>query len=133
MMFNKMARNFKKEIARDLISFGSIPFFLIILARAFIGPFWPFISQLVLAFVILFFLSLFFKKCDLYSARSLILVVFTSIYYQDLKFTVFASLIWILILLSLIYQKIKFREIATGVIFGAFSSAAAYYIFNFII
>ena len=132
MMFNKMKLGDKKEIARDLISFGSVPFFLIILARAFIGPYWTFVYQLILAFAILFILSFLFKKCDMHSARSLILVVFTSLFYQDIKFTVFVSLIWVLIILSLVYKKVKFREIATGIILGAFSSAITYYLVNLI-
>ena len=130
MILNKM--NFKKETARDLISFGSLPFFLIIIARAFIGPYWDFVYQMALAFVILLMLSFLFKKSDMYSARSLIIAVFTSIFYQEMKFTIFVSLMWILILAALVYSNVKMKEIIKGIILGAFSSAVAYFIISMI-
>ena len=47
-------KNWKKEVARDIIAFGSIPFFGIVLARALIGPYWEFVYQIIIAFVLLF-------------------------------------------------------------------------------
>ena len=119
-----------KEAARDLISFGSVAFFMIILARALIGPYWDFACQMALAFVILLLLSFLFKRSDMYSARSLIVAVFTSIFYQDAKFTVFVGLMWVLIVVTLIYSNVKLKEIIKGVVLGAFSSAVAYYLIS---
>lgn len=117
-----------KEWARDIISFGSVLFFLIIVARATVGPYWTFVYQMVIAFVILLILSLLFKKSDMYSARSLIIALFTSLFYEDLKFTIFVWVMWVLILLSLIYVNVKIKEIVKGIVLGAFASAVSYLI-----
>ena len=125
MMFNKM--DFKKEAARDLISFGSLAFFMIILARAMIGPYWDFAYQMALAFVILLALSFLFKKSDMYSARSLIVAVFTSLFYQEARFTIFVGIMWLIVLAALAHSNVKMKEIVKGIVLGAFSSAVAYY------
>ncbi|MBU2522783.1 MAG: hypothetical protein KKE23_00645 [Nanoarchaeota archaeon] len=124
--------DFKKETARDLISFGSLIFFIIILARASIGPYWDFFYQMTLALGILFIFSFLFKKSDMYAARSLIILVFTSIFYKDSGFTAFVILIWALIIISLIYLDVKIKEIVQGIVLGAFSSAVAYFIISMI-
>lgn len=124
--------NFKKETARDLISFGSLAFFIIILARALIGPYWDFVYQMTLALIILLGLSFLFKKSDLYSARSLIIGVFASIFYREFWFTVFVGVMWLLILVSLVYLNVKIKSIIQGIILGALSSTMAYCLISII-
>jgi len=121
-----------REVARDLISFGSVVFFLIILARATIGPYWTFVYQMALAFIILLTLSFLFKNSNMYVARSLILALFTSLFYEDIGFTIFVWAMWILIVLSLIYLKVKVKEVVKGIVLGAFSSAVSYFIISII-
>ena len=83
-----MKKNFLKEYARDLMAFGSIIFYAIVLVRATIGDFMPFVAQLLIALIILIIFPLIIKHTNLYIARALVLVVFTSLFYKDLNFNV---------------------------------------------
>ncbi|MBW2980698.1 hypothetical protein KY360_04760 [Candidatus Woesearchaeota archaeon] len=123
-----MPKNWKKEIARDAIALGSIPFYFIVIVRAVIGKFAPFVIQLFVALFVLFILSFLIKNSDPHVARSLILIFFTSIFYDAGLYTLFAVFLWGMIILSSLYLKVKGREVSKGVLLGAVSSAASYYI-----
>jgi len=124
--------DWKKEAARDCIALGSIPFYFIVIVRALIGPYTEFVFQLLIALAIIYLLSLFIKS-ETYSARSLILLIFTSLFYQETIYTIFAFLLWILILFSLDYLKTKKQAIIKGIALALFSSALAYYLTSLIV
>ena len=123
----------KKEVSRDLLALGSIVFFVVVLARSLIGPYWPFVTQLVIAAVILFLVYLFYKKADYYSARALILVVFTILFYKDLVYSIFALVVMVLILISSYYVGNKVKSIVYGVVFSIVASVISYYLSPFIL
>ena len=123
-----MANNWKKEVARDLIAFGSIPFYIIIIIRAVIGKYQPFINQLVIAIIGVLLLSLIMKESNQYLARGFILVVFTSLFYKEMLFTGFAVLLFLGMVYSAYYRKEKIKVIVNGCILGAVSSLASYYL-----
>lgn len=123
-----MVKNWKKEIARDLLALGGIPFYFIVVIRAIIGKYTPFVYQLVITLVVLVILSLIFKNSNQHIARGLILVFFTSLFYKDMLFTIFASLLWLFMILSLFYLKVKIKEIVKGVSFGVISTTMGYYL-----
>ena len=123
-----MANKLLKEIARDLLALGGIPFYVIVLARASIGEYNVFVFQLLLAVVVLYALYFFFRKMNLHIARSTILLVFTSLFYTDITFSAFAAGLWVVAVFALIYLKAKPKAIAQGIAFGAISAAASYYL-----
>ena len=103
-----------KEIARDVIALGSPVFFLLVLARVALLSNFEYLSQFVIAgilFVVLFF---------------------TTIYYSDLKFSIFAILLYFGLVASLLYLKKDKREIINGVIFGLISTGVSYILVKFI-
>lgn len=122
-----MPKNWKKEIARDTIALGSIPFYSIVIIRAVIGKYAPFVYQLLIALVIIFVLSK-LKNANQHIARGIVLVVFSSMFYKDVLYTIFASLLWIGMIFSSFYLKVKGKEIANGAIYGIVSSAISYYL-----
>lgn len=128
-----MVKNWKKEIARDLLALGSIPFYFIVIIRAIIGKYTPFVYQLVIALLVLVVLSLIFKNSNQYIARMLVLVVFTSLFYKEMLFTIFASLLWLFMIVSTLYLKVKSKEIVKGVFFGIISTTAGYYLTPFLL
>lgn len=121
-----------KEIARDILALGSIPFYFIVIVRAIVGDYAPFIYQLVFALLALFLLCEMNKKANQHIARGLILAVFTSLFYKDTIYTVFAFALLIAMIFSLHYLKTDKKEILNGLIFGAISSAVSYYATSFI-
>ena len=122
----------KKEIARDLLAFGSLPFYAIVLVRSTVGRYFPFVAELMIALPIFYLLTKINDDANSYVALSLILVIFTSIFYQDLAFTIFAILLWVLIILSAKTRKEKNSSLVKGVLYGGISSVISYLIVLFI-
>ena len=123
-----MEKNWKKEIARDLMAFGSIPFYFIVVIRSIIGQYAIFVYQMVIAAIALFLLSKIFKKSNAHIARGLILVIFTSLFYKESLFTTFAFLLWVVMIIAAFYIKIRKNEIFRGALFGIIVAGIAYYL-----
>ncbi len=122
-----MPKDWKKEVARDLIALGSIPFYLIVIIRAIIGEHAIFVYQMLIALIVLTGLG-FVVKADVYVARSFVICVFTSLFYNHSLFTIFAFILWVLLLVSAYCMDVKRNVIIKGIILGIVSSGIAYYL-----
>lgn len=116
----------KYEIARDLVALGGLPFYLLVAARAAIGPYPAFLSQVVIALPVLILLARLVRGSNLHIARALILVVFTSLFYESPLFTAFAALVWAGMIFSLARLKAPAGEIVSGIALGAASAGVGY-------
>ena len=117
-----------KEAARDLLAFGSIPFYFIVWIRALIGEFPLHIYGFPIAFVILILLSKIFKNANQYAARGFIITSFVAGFYQQILFSTFAFLLWFIMLASLHYLKNDWNTIIKGALLGIISAGIGYYI-----
>ena len=115
------------EIARDLLALGSIPFYFLVVIRAVIGKYNIFVYQMLIAAIVIFVLYFIIKDSNMHVARALVTLVFTSLFYKESLFTVFASLILILLLISAYYIKRKTGYVVRGIVIGIISSLAGYY------
>lgn len=122
----KLSGYAKEEIARDLIALGGLPFYSLVLVRAAIGDYLSFLIQVAAALPVLYLLSSLVRGANLHIARALILVVFTSIFYDALPFTVFSILVWCIMIYSLIYLKTDTKEILKGIAAGVVSVVISY-------
>jgi hypothetical protein len=122
-----MKKDWKKEIARDVLAFGSIVFYVLVIVRALIKPYRPFVDSLVVAILVLIVLYIFIKNYDTYIARGFVLAFFTSIFYQDRLFSIFASFLFLGLIFSSYYIGTEKSKISKGLIFGAISIAIGYY------
>ena len=122
-----MKTSWLKEIARDLIALGSIPFYFLVVIRAIIGKYNVFVYQMVIAAIVIFILYFIIKNSNLHIGRALVILVFTSLFYKEVLFTTFAALIWILLLASAYYLKRSFGFVLRGILIGILSSLAGYY------
>lgn len=117
----------KKEIIQDILALGGIPFLILVLARVYIADNYNQLFQIVCASILLFLILLKFKKINYRIAMMVILAVFMSVFYNEYKFTILASLI----LLIGIYgakKYLKKENIILSVIIGAICSAVSYLI-----
>ena len=129
---NKMKyENLLKEIARDFIALGSPIFFIIVIARIYLLSNYSYLSQFVIG-AIIFFPLMFLFKANMYSGLGLITLVFISLFYNDLKFTIFGILIYMIAIASLFYLKKDKLEIIKGIAFGAIAIGISYYIVKLI-
>ena len=124
-------KDWKKEVARDILALGSIPFYLIVFIRILIMNDRTYIYQLLIAGVLLVLFSVFIGKiklkADFYTARSFILLIFTALFYNEIEYTIFASLLWFGLLISSNYlNRGKKKEIVIGLFLGISSVAVAY-------
>jgi len=122
-----MEKNWKKEIARDSLALGSLLFYAIVIIRAIVGEYLPFVYQLVIAIVALFLLSRVIKG-DQYLARGIILFVFTSLFYNDKMFAIFAFTLLVILIVSLNYLAVKRNVILNGLLLGITSTVTSYYL-----
>jgi len=127
-----MKKDWKKEVARDCIALGSIPFYLIVIIRAIVGQYALFVYQMLIGLVVLIGLSFFVKKADMYVARCFIIWVFTSLFYKHNLFTVFALILWVFVIVSSNYLNVKKNVIIKGAVLGIVSSGVAYYLALFV-
>ena len=122
-----MGKNWKKEIARDSLALGSILFYAIVIIRSIIGEHSLFIAQTVIAIIVLFLLSRVIKG-DHYLSRGIILFVFTSLFYNDKLFTIFAFVLLIILMVSLNYLGVKRNVILNGMLLGIVSTVVSFYL-----
>ena len=122
-----MKKAWLKEIARDLLAIGSIPFYFLFIIRAIIGEYKIFVYHLIISAISIFILYFIIKDANLHISRSFVALVFSSLFYKEMLFTVFASLVWVLMLFGAYYIKRRFSPIIRGIIIGALSSLAGYY------
>lgn len=126
-------KNWKKELARDFLALGSVIFFILVIARAFIKPYRPFVDQMIIAGIILIILNFIIKDYDKYVARAIILVVFTALFYEDNVFTIFAILALIGVIISSYLIKNNKIKIVKGGVIGVIIIFISYYLANFTI
>ena len=122
-----MKKDWKYEIARDSMAFGSILFYLIIIVRAIIGKYLPFVYQLLISIIILILLSFIIKNVNHHIARAFVLVIFTSLFYKDILFSFFAAVVWIFIIGSAFYIKESKKSIYKGIVLGIVTVLVSYY------
>src|SRR3972149_4722680 len=90
-----MRKNWKKEVMFDIRALGSEFFFFLVFIRSLIGPYFPFVYQLIISGLVIFIFSLVIKNFDGYVARGMVLAVFVSMYYNSQLFYLFATLIFV--------------------------------------
>jgi len=123
-----MKKNWKYEIARDGMAFGSILFYFIVIIRSTIGEHLTFVYQLLIAIIILIISSLIIKNANHHIARAFVLVIFTSLFYKDSLFTIFAALLWIFMIGAAFYIKENKKSIYKGIVLGIVAALVSYFL-----
>jgi len=123
-----MKKNWKYEIARDSMAFGSILFYFIVLIRSTIGEYLTFVYQLLIALAILILSSFIIKNVNHHIARAFILVIFTSLFYKDNFFTFFVAILWIFMIGAAFYIKINKKSIYGGIVLGIVAALVSYFL-----
>ncbi|MFT4344119.1 MAG: hypothetical protein ACMXYE_05230 [Candidatus Woesearchaeota archaeon] len=109
---------------RDIRALGSWIIFIIVIARASIEMFRPFVDQMIIAGLLILVLSFLFEF-DGYSARVVAAATFTSIFYMDLPFTLFVSFVGLAILYDS-FKTYETRKAILGLIVGFIVTGIAY-------
>jgi len=114
-----------KEVARDLVALGSVPFFVLVLVRVWMLNNPVYFLQFVTSGVVFGLMFLWIRQ-DVYAGLGLIVLVFTSLYYGDFLYVVFGSVAYCLLVVSLFYLEKDWRKILFGVVVGGISIAISF-------
>ncbi|MCK5449846.1 hypothetical protein KAI32_03195 [Candidatus Pacearchaeota archaeon] len=120
-----MEGSWKREGARDLISLGGIPFFLLVLVRVYLLNIPEYFNQFVFSGAVVLILFFIFKS-NLYSGLGLIVLVFTSLFYSEIPFFIFGSIAYLFAIVSLIYLKYDVRKVFLGILAGIVGVGVGY-------
>src|SRR3989338_5041757 len=130
---NWLEKNWKKEFARDCIALGGIFFYALVVARVAMLQNWNYVFQFVFAAAVFVLLAAAFRfKVEAHAGLGFILLVLISLYYKNMFFTIFALIVYILLIVSLFYLKVEKSRIWKGILAGAISTAIGYYIANWL-
>ena len=98
----------KKEIARDLMALGGLPFLILVLVRIVMVRNYEELFQMVFAIALLRVASIWVKNINFHAGILPIVAIFTSIFYEERLYVIFASLITLAALYGMRnYLKIK--------------------------
>jgi hypothetical protein len=118
----------KKEFARDILALGSWVFYVLVIGRALIKPYRPFVDQVIIAGLFLFIISLIWKEKDEYLERGVVLIVFTSLFYYSAVYSGFVIFVGILMIGSSYYLSRDWKKIFYGLLIGAIATGVGYYV-----
>jgi hypothetical protein len=121
----RVSRSWLREVQRDLMALGSVIFYLLVLGRALVGPFWDLAIPLLVVGVALLAVQPFLKEADLYLTRALILAVLVTRHYGDVVFGLFAGAAFVLMVLSALALGRSRSSIAQGLVVGVVGSGVA--------
>jgi hypothetical protein len=117
------------DMARDILALGGLPFYFIIIGRALIGPYWEFTIQILISLITIALFSFLIKEYPLRLSRALALAIFTIFFYNNLNYSLFAGILFILMILAVVYLKeYKYPAILKAIFIGAASSGVGYYL-----
>lgn len=119
-----------KEFARDFIALGSLPFLILTIVRvSVIQIYYP--MQFIISSILFFVLNAIFKG-EMRAGIGVILLTFTSLFYNHILFTTFALLVYLGVVISLFYLGRGSRQILRGILLGMISVGIAYVIVNLV-
>jgi len=128
-------KDLKKELIRDFLALGSWVFYILVIGRALIEPFRPFADQMIIAGIFLIIINLILiylnKQYDSYTSKALIIAYFTIIFYNNFRYSIFAVLAVIGILISSYYTGNSKTKIFYGLIIGIVAILIGKYLSGF--
>jgi hypothetical protein len=117
----------RREISRDLMGLGSVPFLILMVVRvAMVGNFLE-LFHIIAAVVLFGVISIWWKGLHFHTVRIVIMVIFTSVFYDDRYFTIFAVLIAIAAIFGFI-RYLKIPKVITSLALGLACSLVSYLI-----
>ena len=80
-----------RRVERDVMALGSPVFYILVVGRGLVGPFWGLVIPLVAIGAALIVGHRWLRGADLYLTRGAVLAVLTTNHYGDARFGVFAA------------------------------------------
>ncbi len=117
----------QKEVSRDLIALGSIPFLVLYLTRIWMIDNYSQMFQISISVVFLLIVYFATRKIDLHISIMVVLAFFTSYFYESVRFSIFASAILLLTVYGAVVH-LKRKHVYFGLVAGAIATLLGYLI-----
>jgi hypothetical protein len=115
-----------RDVQRDVLALGSVVFYLLVLGRALVGPFWDLVVPLLVVGVGLLVAVPLLRGTDLYLTRAMVVAVLVTRHYGDVVFGVFAAVAFVSMVVFAFRLDRPRPAIARGLALGAVLSVGAY-------
>jgi hypothetical protein len=122
----RLSESWLREVQRDLMALGSVVFYVLVLGRALVGPYWDLATPLLVVGVALLAVHPLLDRADLYLTRALIVAVLVTRHYGDVVFGLFAAAAFVLMVLSAPSLGRSRSSIVQGLALGFVASGAAF-------
>jgi hypothetical protein len=122
----RLSQDWVQEVQRDVLALGSVVFYVLVLGRALVGPFWDLATPLLVIGGALLAASPLLRSTDLYLTRALVVAVLVTRHYDDVVFGVFSGAAFVLMVLCSSRLGRPRAAIARGLALGVGSSCVGY-------
>ena len=99
-----MKKEWLNETLRDIIALGGIPFFILVLIRVSVLGNFSYFLEFAMAGIFFSFCYFIFRP-NVHSGLSLIILILLSNYYNEIRFTILATIVYFLLIGGLIYLR----------------------------
>lgn len=122
----RLSQGWIQEVERDVMALGGVVFYVLVVGRALVGPYWDLaVPLLVLGAALLVGYPL-LRTTDLYLTRGLVVAVLVSRHYEDPVFATFAAVIYGLMTFFAPRLGHSAPSITRGVALGAAASGVGW-------
>jgi hypothetical protein len=117
----------RRELARDMMGLGSVPFLILVLVRvAMVGNFLE-LFHIIVAVVLFGLVGVKWRGLHYHTGRIVIMAIFTSMFYDDIYYTLFASVIGVVAIRGFV-SYLRIQRVYTSVGVGLVCSLSSYVI-----
>ncbi|MFT4249834.1 MAG: hypothetical protein ACMXYD_00540 [Candidatus Woesearchaeota archaeon] len=104
-----------RELARDFLALGSWIFYALVVVRALIEPYWEFATPVLITGALLLITQNLYAY-EGYTARATALVYYTTQFYQDTLFSIFAYALLLGVPLAAYVNESTKKELALAIL-----------------
>ena len=123
---SRLDRDWVQRLERDVLALGSVVFYVLVVGRGLVGPFWDLVVPLVAIAALFMVGRRWLRDVDLYVARALVLAVLVTRHYADVLFGLFAVVILAFLVFAALDLGGSRREVKRGAAVGVAAGGLGY-------
>lgn len=120
-----MSPQWVREVQRDVLALGSVVFYLLVVGRSLVGPFWDLVVPLLVVAAGLILAYPLLRHIDLYVTRAAVIAVLLTKHYDDDVFGLFAAVAFVALVVFAFQLGRPRATILRGLALGVVLSVAA--------
>jgi hypothetical protein len=106
------------EVERDVLALGGVVFYVLVLGRSLVGPFWDLVVPLTVIGLGLLLAAPLLHGTDLYVTRSAVVAVLVTLHYEDPVFGAFAAVAFAGLIAAALHLGRSRAGVVRGLVLG---------------